>query len=97
MPKNTNKTKKPGQILIWQQIKKIRIFQLFDKILPKEQSLNQTRHCFTGHNQIWHHFFYQKKVKYFNDLQNWNFSVLWLKWTQTMEMKQNQTFFHGSN
>ena len=24
------------------------------------------------------------------------FSVLWLKWTQTMEMKQSQTFFHGT-
>ena len=22
--------------------------------------------------------------------------VLWLKWTQTMEMKQNQTYFHGT-
>ena len=34
--------------------------------------------------------------KCFNDFQNRNFSVLWLKWTQTMEMKQNQTFFHGT-
>ena len=50
-----------------------------------------------GHIQIWHHiFFYQKILKYFNDFQNRNFSVLPLKYTQTMEMKQNQTFFHGS-
>ena len=41
-------------------------------------------------------FFYQNILKYFNDFQNQNFSVLWLKWTQIMEMKQNQTFFHGT-
>ena len=41
-------------------------------------------------------FFIKKILKYFNDFQNQNFSVLWLKWTQTMEMKQNQTFFHGT-
>ena len=40
--------------------------------------------------------FYQKMLKYFNDLQNRNFLVLWLKWTQTMAMKQNQTVFHGT-
>ena len=37
-------------------------------------------------------FFYGKILKYFNDFQNQKFSVLWLKWSQTMEMKQNQTF-----
>ena len=72
MPKNTNKTKKPGQTLVWQQIPKLE------------------------NNQTWHHFFYQKILKYFNELQNQNFSVLWLKWTQTIEMKQSQTFFHGT-
>ena len=41
-------------------------------------------------------FFIKKMLKHFNDFQNRNFSVLWLKWTQTMEMKQNQTFFHGT-
>ena len=41
-------------------------------------------------------FFYQNTLKYFNDFQNRHFSVLWLKWTQTMEKKQNQTFFHGT-
>ena len=40
--------------------------------------------------------FYQKILKYFNDFQNWDFSVLWLEWTQTMEMKQKQTLFHGT-
>ena len=40
MPKNTN-------------IKfKIRISQLIAKIIFKQQSLNQIRHCLTGHNQI---------------------------------------------
>ena len=37
-----------------------------------------------------------KEVKYFNDFKNHSFSVSWLKWTQTVEMKQNQTFFHGT-
>ena len=41
-------------------------------------------------------FFDKKMLKYLNDFQNWNFSVLWLKWTQTTELKQNQTFFHGA-
>ena len=41
-------------------------------------------------------FFYQNILKYFNDSQHRNFLVLWLKWSQTMEMKQNQTFFHGT-
>ena len=49
-----------------------------------------------GYIQIWHHIFgYQKLLKYFNDFQNRNFSVLWLKWTQTMGLKQNQTFSVG--
>ena len=34
--------------------------------------------------------------KCFNDPQNWNFSVLWLKWTQTLKMKQIHTFFDGN-
>ena len=94
------------QILIWQQIPqlkdiklfsnlkfKIRIFQLINKILLKQRSLNQIRHCLTGHNQTWHHIFFIKTLKYFNDFQNQNFSILWLKWTQTIGMKQNQIFF----
>ena len=39
---------------------------------------------------------YYRILQNFNDFQNQNFSVLWLKWTQTMEMKQNQTFFQGT-
>ena len=38
-------------------------------------------------------FFCQKILKCFNDLQNRNLPVLWLKWTPAIEMKQNQTFF----
>ena len=46
MPKNTNKTKKtPGQF-------EIRTSQVIAKILLKQQSLNQIRHCLTGHIQI---------------------------------------------
>ena len=41
-------------------------------------------------------FFYQNILKYFNDFQNQNFSILWLKWIQTMGMRQNRTFFQGS-
>ena len=38
----------------------------------------------------------KSEKKYFNDYQNQNFSVLWLKWIQKMETKQNQGFFHGA-
>ena len=41
-------------------------------------------------------FFDQKILKYLNDFQNRNVWVLWLKWTETMKAKQNQTFFHVS-
>ena len=40
--------------------------------------------------------FIETYFKYFNDFQNWNFSILWLEWTQAMKMKQNQTFFQAS-
>ena len=53
---------------------KIRLSQLSSKILIEQGSLNQIRHCLTGHNQIWHHFL---SKKYFNDFENQNFSVLW--------------------
>ena len=38
--------------------------------------------------------FLSKKLKYLNYFQNRNFLALWLKQTQTVEMKQNQTFAH---
>ena len=37
-----------------------------------------------------------KIIKLIHDFQNRNFSVLWLKRTQTMELKQNQAFFPGT-
>ena len=37
--------------------------------------------------------FLSKILKYFNDFHNQNFSFLWLKWTQAIEIKQNQAFF----
>ena len=40
--------------------------------------------------------FLSKKSKHFNGFQNKPFCVLWLKWTQTMKMKQNQIFFRGT-
>ena len=36
------------------------------------------------------YFFTKKVLKHFNDYWNLNFSVFWLKETQTMEIKQNQ-------
>ena len=71
-----------------------RTSQRIAKIKLKQWSLNQIRHCLTEHIQMWHHFFDQL-LKYFHDFQDQNFSVLWLRWTQTMETKQNQTLFHG--
>ena len=58
----------------------------------KQRSLNQIRHCLTRHIQIWHHFLDKKILKYFSGFEIRNFSVSWLKWTQTMEMKQNLIF-----
>ena len=39
--------------------------------------------------------FYRKNIKVFQLLARPNFSVLWLKETHAMEMKQNETFFNG--
>ena len=69
--------------------------QLIAKSLLKQRSLNQIRHCLIGCIQIWHHLYFKKKLKYFSDFKNQNYSVLWLKWTQTIKSEQNQTFFHG--
>ena len=38
----------------------------------------------------------KKILKSFNDFQNQIFSVLWLKWIELMEIKQNQTFLIGA-
>ena len=99
--KNKSKTKKTGQILIWQQIPKFKNINylrfVFLNSLPKilhKQSLNQIRLSLTGHNQIWHHFSIKK---YESILMTFKIEILWRKWTQIMEMKQNQTFFHGTH
>ena len=76
---------------------KIEISQFYDKSDSKKWKWNKIIYFFMGHIQIWHHIiFYQKILKYFNDFQNRNFSVLCLERTQTIEMKQNQTFSHGT-
>ena len=47
--------------------------------------------------QSWQHIFlYQKILKYSSAFESRYFSVLWLKWTQTMKLKQNQTLFRGT-
>ena len=57
-----------------------------------EMKQNQT--FIMKHIQIERHsFFYQKVLNYFNDFQDQSFPDLWLKWTQTKEIKQNQVFF----
>ena len=40
-------------------------------------------------------FFYQKKLKYFNELQNRNFSILWLKWTKQWKWNKIRHFSVG--
>ena len=52
------------------------------KVNPSNR--NETKSdIFHGPYQIWRHIFFCLKVsKYFNDFENQNFSVLWLKWTQ---------------
>ena len=51
-----------------------------------------------GHIQIWQRIFScQKTLKYFNDIQNRNFSVLRLVNPKNgNETKSDQTFFHGT-
>ena len=70
------------------------IYQLIAKFIFKQQTLNQIRQFGRAYSNLTS--FYQKKLKYFNDFQNQNFSVLLLKWTQRMEEKQNQIVFHGT-
>ena len=86
---------------VWQEISNLafQVFQWLSKSIflsfvtngnfpAMEMKQNQT--FFLGHFQIWNHvYFYQKILKHFK-----NKSFLWLKWTQTMQMKQNQTFCH---
>ena len=68
----------------------IKTSQFYDFSEPKQWKWIKIR-CFSmGHIQIWHHIFFIKKLlKYLNDFQNQNFSVLWLQWTRIREMKQN--------
>ena len=52
MPKNRNKTKNSKtnfDLTANSSMFKFRISQLIAKILLKQQSLNQIRHCLTGH------------------------------------------------
>ena len=60
------------------------------KIELKQRSLTLFDRTFSNLTS----FFLSKILNYFNEYQNWNFSVLWLNWTQTIQRKQNQTFFH---
>ena len=89
MLKNTNRQKNWDKFWFDNRILKLHISQLIAKTELKQRSLNQIRNCLTGHIQAWSTFFDQKMLKYFSDFHNWNFSVLWLKWTQTMEMIQS--------
>ena len=65
------------------------------EILLKQRTWNQIWHSLIGHiSKLISYFLINKNLKYFNDCHNC--SVLWLKWTQKMEMTQNQTFFQGT-
>ena len=107
MTKNTNKTKKTRTNfdLTWDSyihkyytiLLKLKIcyFSTYCQILLKQRSLNHFRPFWL--DIIWQCiFFYQNILKSFNDFQNQNFSILWLEWTYTMKMKQNQTYLHGT-
>ena len=61
MPKNINKTKKRDKFWsddrflnskILNHFNKVHISQFIVKMLLKQRSLSQPRHCLTGHNQI---------------------------------------------
>ena len=71
-------------IKIFQWLSQSKLLSFMMKVSPSNG--NETiSHIFSRDIQIWHHIFlYQKLLKYFNDFQNQNFSVLWLKWTQSI-------------
>ena len=71
-------------IKIFQWLSQSKLLSFMMKVSPSNG--NKTiSHIFSRDIQIWHHIFlYQKLLKYFNDFQNQNFSVLWLKWTQSI-------------
>ena len=78
-------------INVFQWLSKSTFFLFYDYGEPKQWKWNKIRHFSMGYIQIWSHtYFYQKILNYFIDFQNQNFSILWLKWTQTLKMKQNQ-------
>ena len=80
--KNRDKFWSDNRFLNW------KILNYFNKILNSYSS---------GYRQnITKSHFNKKILNNFNGLQNWNFLVLWRKWTQAMGMKQNQTFFLGT-
>ena len=82
-------------IKLFQEILKCAFLNLLPKLSSKMKLRpNQTLFDRT-HSNMKSSFSYQKILYYINDFQNRNFPVLWLKWTQTMKVKQNQTFFHG--
>ena len=45
---------------------------------------------------LWEKFKSDTTSKYFHEFQNQIFWILWLKWTQTIEMNPNHIFFHGA-
>ena len=70
---------------------KIKMFQS----KTKKWKWNKARQFSMRYNKIWRHIFFIKKIlKYFNDFQTRNFSVLWLNGAQARKMKQNCTFSH---
>ena len=95
-PKCANKTKKKDKFLSGKRFGNWKILNCFNKVWnlyfptycqnssqttnlePQDIFKSDIIHIYIIHN--------------FNDFQNWNFSVLWLKWTQAMKMKQNQIF-----
>ena len=80
------------KILNYFRIKLKSVFSNYCHKSIRTRSLNQIRHRLTGHIQVWDlSFIWEKKLKYFKS----NFLSFMTNVTQTMEMKQNQTFFHG--
>ena len=85
----------PKYIEVFQRLSKSQFLNFMTKVNPKNGNETKSdtfpRNIFESDT-----FFHQNILKYFNDFQNRNFSILWIKWTQKMEMKQNKIFFHGT-
>ena len=79
--------------ILFQWLPKLKFLSFSTKVNPNKRSKTKSDIFHWTYSNLRSYLLYLNILKYFNDFQNWNLSILWLKWTQIMEMKQNQRFF----